>query len=1370
MRSLSFITIFLLSAGFLFSQSPHGDKLNLDCSFCHQSDSWKIDKDKMEFNHTQTDFDLAGQHNVIDCRSCHTSLIFENAKPECLSCHKDVHQNSVGLDCQNCHSPETWIVKNINLIHQQSRFPLLGAHQTADCAQCHSQFAALNFQPIGVRCFDCHASNYNSAASPNHILANFSTDCEECHSLITVQWGADNFAHDFFPLIGGHKISDCFKCHQQGSNFKGLDGDCYSCHRSDYETVTNPNHVTGNFSTDCSTCHDINAWSPAYFDHNQSQFPLTGAHINVNCQNCHSAGFSGTPSDCYSCHKQNYDSVTDPNHIANNFSTNCTDCHSTNSWGEVTFNHNLTTFPLTGKHSTADCNQCHSAGYANTSTECYSCHKTDYDNSANPNHSAASFPTTCADCHSTNNWKPAQFDHDGQYFPIYSGEHAGEWNACSDCHTNSSNYSVFSCINCHEHNKTDMDNDHSGIAGYVYASNECFACHPTGSKQGAFNHGTSSFPLTGAHISVDCIQCHSTGYANTSIDCYNCHSANYNSTANPSHTALVLPTDCKSCHTTNPGWQPALFPQHNDFYILQGAHSAIASQCANCHSGNYTLTPNTCFGCHQNNYNNTTNPPHGSSGFGTDCETCHSQNAWTPANFNHDGQYFPIYSGEHAGEWNTCNDCHTNSSNYSVFSCIDCHEHNKTDMDNDHSGITGYVYASNECFACHPTGSKQGAFNHGTSSFPLTGAHISVDCIQCHSTGYANTSIDCYNCHSANYNSTANPSHTALVLPTDCKSCHTTNPGWQPALFPQHNDFYILQGAHSAIASQCANCHSGNYTLTPNTCFGCHQNNYNNTTNPPHGSSGFGTDCETCHSQNAWTPANFNHDGQYFPIYSGEHAGEWNTCNDCHTNSSNYSVFSCIDCHEHNKTDMDNDHNGVAGYVYLSSACYACHPTGSKEGAFNHINSNFPLTGAHVGVDCGQCHTNGYLNTSSACVSCHQSNYNNTSNPNHQTLAISTECQTCHTTNPNWQPAGFPIHDQYFPLLGRHSEIATNCVQCHAGNYTSTPNTCTGCHQNDFNSSQNPNHTAAGISTECQTCHNSTAWIPSSFNHTTTGFELLGHHLSIQCSSCHQGTTTGLNQQCISCHQDDFNAAPNHSSLNYPVTCELCHNSTAWNQATFDHANTNFPLTGAHVNTLCGSCHSAGFTGTPTACVSCHQTNYNQSTNPNHSSLSLSTDCQNCHTTNPNWQPASFSIHNNYFQLIGAHLTISSQCVSCHNGNYNSTPETCIGCHQTDYNGTTNPPHSSQNLSYECLTCHNMNGWTPATFNHNFYPISNKHNNVSCNECHSQSNYQPQCMSCHLDDFNDEHNAGDPTNCWDCHSTSDWDDDNLSQKKSRRLR
>ena len=138
-------------------------------------------------------------------------------------------------------------------------------------------------------------------------------------------------------------------------------------------------------------------------------------------------------------------------------------------------------------------------------------------------------------------------------------------------------------------------------------------------------------------------------------------------------------------------------------------------------------------------------------------------------------------------------------------------------------------------------------------------------------------------------------------------------------------------GAHSDISDNCSDCHNGNYSSTPNLCYDCHANEYNNSTNPSHISAQFPTDCEECHTQNSWVPSTFDHDSQYFPINSGKHREAWDACSDCHTNSTNYGVYSCIDCHEHNQTDMDNDHSAVPDYRYQSAACFDCHPNGTAD-------------------------------------------------------------------------------------------------------------------------------------------------------------------------------------------------------------------------------------------------------------------------------------------------------------------------------------------------------------------------------------------------------------------------------------------------------
>ncbi len=40
-------------------------------------------------------------------------------------------------------------------------------------------------------------------------------------------------------------------------------------------------------------------------------------------------------------------------------------------------------------------------------------------------------------------------------------------------------------------------------------------------------------------------------------------------------------------------------------------------------------------------------------------------------------------------------------------------------------------------------------------------------------------------------------------------------------------------------------------------------------------------------------------------------------------------IFSCINCHEHRKSKMDDEHKNVPGYLYESTKCYQCHPNGS---------------------------------------------------------------------------------------------------------------------------------------------------------------------------------------------------------------------------------------------------------------------------------------------------------------------------------------------------------------------------------------------------------------------------------------------------------
>ena len=179
MYRLSYLIFLVLCTVTSLAQKPHGEGFKIDCATCHTSQNWKVTKSTMSFDHNATQFVLTGQHQTVDCKSCHQSLKFQEAKKECSACHTDMHNNTVGPDCAKCHNTQSWIIQNTSTMHQMSRFPLQGNHAVADCAACHQSASNLQFQPMGVACIDCHKSDYQATKSPNHQQSNYSTNSSQ---------------------------------------------------------------------------------------------------------------------------------------------------------------------------------------------------------------------------------------------------------------------------------------------------------------------------------------------------------------------------------------------------------------------------------------------------------------------------------------------------------------------------------------------------------------------------------------------------------------------------------------------------------------------------------------------------------------------------------------------------------------------------------------------------------------------------------------------------------------------------------------------------------------------------------------------------------------------------------------------------------------------------------------------------------------------------------------------------------------------------------------------------------------------------------------------------------------------------------------
>jgi hypothetical protein len=572
-----------------------------------------------------------------------------------------------------------------------------------------------------------------------------------------------------------------------------------------------------------------------------------------------------------------------------------------------------------------DCAACHNGEYQNTPNTCFGCHSEDYTATTNPNHAAANFPTDCESCHGQDAWIPSSFDHNA-FYPI-TGAHIPIENDCNACHNGDYQNTPNTCAGCHTDDYNSSINPNHQALGIP---TDCESCHSTEPDwmPATFDIHDDYYVLNGAHAAIanDCATCHNGDYNNTPNTCFDCHSEDYNQTTNPNHATASFPTDCQSCHTED-AWIPSSF-DHDAFYPIVGAHTAIANDCAACHNGDYQNTPNTCFGCHSEDYTATTNPNHATANFPTDCESCHGQDAWIPSSFDHN-TFYPI-TGAHIPIENDCNACHNGDYQNTPNTCAGCHTDDYNSSVNPNHQTLGIP---TDCESCHTTEPDwmPASFAIHNNYYVLNGAHAAIanDCATCHNGDYNNTPNTCFGCHSEDYNQTTNPNHAAASFPTDCQSCHSED-AWIPSGF-NHDAFYPIVGAHSAIANDCNACHNGDYQNTPNTCFGCHSDDYNQTNNPNHANAGYPTNCEECHSQNAWVPSTFDHDGMYFPIYSGRHEGEWNQCSECHTTAGNFSAFSCIDCHEHNDpVDLLDRHEDVPGYMYESNACYACHPNGEN--------------------------------------------------------------------------------------------------------------------------------------------------------------------------------------------------------------------------------------------------------------------------------------------------------------------------------------------------------------------------------------------------------------------------------------------------------
>ncbi|RZA22538.1 MAG: hypothetical protein EOP10_15175 [Proteobacteria bacterium] len=874
-----------------------------------------------------------------DCLKCH-EVGGGVPNNKCMDCHKDIsshvdakkhfHGLMNGKACIDCHKEHKGRNAIINAFdqktfdHSRTGFILDGAHVRAECTSCHTEKRSEKitrksdtqfFGKQGSTCLSCHAKDdIHFFETPKFK----GKDCGTCH--VTEAWkNVEKFDHTRetgYALVGIHAEQSCKKCHvSEGKNnikysWPRLETQkCLSCHKDQHKTNFSPRFQ----GPQCLSCHNQRDFKQSLFKHDQTGFPLNGAHANAQCVDCHKSGnkgrpvkdfnFKGLQKTCSSCH---VDFHGYGNEVLDKLSTpakNCQTCHSEQDWKQpLKFDHSTQTrFPITGKHKQNNCFDCHKPkGGARLK--------------ATPNTLRQYFfkgipQKTCESCHKSVH--PPEFHKRFKNVP---------------------------CQACHTPEGWNIQNTQGQIMG-----------NPT-------FHDKTRFPLTGTHQKISCKSCHQVKgeevYKFPSFEkkfCIDCHTSPHKQQFAPETNEKT----CATCHTTVKFDPRPTFDHDTTGFKLVGQHKDVKS-CWSCHvptkqnipfikvakpAHNFKFSrekdPNLCANCHTSVHKKQFKEEFVKKS----CASCHTPAGFEKiSEFNHDQTDFKI-TGAHKKFEKTCVDCHKPSKDIVLATkppkrgkqfifpgeqrgyCENCHV-------NEHKTMFDPKFATQPCTSCHTTAAftPRKVFDHDATSFELKAKHLKVKCAACHTptsekfTGgskgpkgkydFPEMKVkDCATCHTDPHKGANGPK---------CSSCHTEN-GWKSVNGGDFHKNMELVGVH--LLTDCKSCHSAGRILrgTSQECSACHIKDDNHNGQLPR--------CGECHLQNFWTQTKFDHNLTRFPLQGAHRVTD---CRSCH----NQGVYQglptdCRSCHVRDAEAVATpDHKTPRRFQ-----CERCHSTFNFGGA-----------------------------------------------------------------------------------------------------------------------------------------------------------------------------------------------------------------------------------------------------------------------------------------------------------------------------------------------------------------------------------------------------------------------------------------------------
>jgi hypothetical protein len=713
----------------------------------------------------------------------------------------------------------------------------------------------------------------------------------------------------------------------------------------------------------------------SFFDSSPGKLARGHAYIDgpQNCSKCHVPGKREIDDKkCLACHtpvEMRIDQKKGVHASPKAIGRPCLLCHKehkgpdadifgwTTFGGQAKFNHDISGFPLTGRHSVVDCKDCHKQktqtgrpSFLLAPTNCQGCHRS-------PHGELHDVLAGCERCHDAKSWRPLEpmkFDHNRDArFPLET-KHIGV--PCNSCHPKS----VFRLSNW----ASDCTPCHKNVHGEsLFGQKHCTSCHSAKVEWSSIdfdhNHKTR-FALEGPH-KKPCVTCHApTARSSPGKNCESCHKD-----VHAGRFAKV--GECASCHLVTT-WGPEMKFDHNrqTRFPLSGRHEVV--DCRACHRGKgpsdyenfdklITVTgtgkskviKSDCMGCHKHA------DVHKKQFTNDQCLKCHSKPGEVKQSsdpkamlervkIGHGpGKPFQLVDGHKISDCKKCHKSDQYRDTPSMCGSSGCH------VDRLHKGSLG----KDTCNNCHEGGKWTATkFDHDQSSYPLVGKHKEVKCENCHpARAYKPTPTLCADgkCH---FKDDAHERSLGLA----CEKCHS--PSGQTSFDhndPKEKDRWKLNGKHQQV--RCIGCHpSQKFKPAPLDCQGCHAD-------PEAHKGELGIRCAGCHEEQGFKQIHNGHD--IFPTkFGGAH--DRVPCVQCHYQGRILQGMAqmCMVCHQ-----RDDIHNNSLG-----PRCSDCHTQQTFIAArFNHDRVGCTLTGVHRVLPCIDCHKGGnYAGLAATCISCHR--------------------------------------------------------------------------------------------------------------------------------------------------------------------------------------------------------------------------------------------------------------------------------------------------------------------------------------------------------------------------------------------------------------